>query len=309
MIDNPFKYSDTNKRYYTFDYMMRQRFGSKCVKIPIDAGFTCPNIDGKSGRGGCSYCTLPHRCSDLRGVNIEEQYKIQKERLSHKWKDALCLPYLQDYTNTYAPTEKLKTLYQRVLALPGAIGIDIATRCDALDDSCIKYLKELSSDNFLILELGLQTVHDKTAEKINRGHTYRQFLETYKKLDGLNVCIHIINSLPGENDEMMLQTAREIARLHPFMLKIHMLYIEEGTPIARSYKSGEFELLSSEEYTSIVCRQLELLPPDICIGRITGDGRKSTLIAPEWSKKKFVCMNEIDKYLKRNNSFQGINNS
>lgn len=305
-MNNPFPYSDTNKRYYTFDYMMRKRFGAKCVKIPIDAGFTCPNIDGACGQGGCTYCTLPHRCGEMRGVDIEEQYLHQTEKLSSKWSGALRLPYLQDYTNTYADINKLKEIYEKVLSLPEAIGIDIATRVDAIDDECIEYLKEINERTFLILELGLQTVHDSTAVLVNRGHSYEKFLSVYEKLRGLNICVHIINSLPHETEEMMLATAREIARLHPFMLKIHMLYIEEGTPIAESYKNGDFELLSLEEYTRIVCRQLELLPPDICIGRITGDGQKSTLIAPEWSKKKFVVMNEIDKFLVKNNTYQGI---
>lgn len=305
-MTNPFPYSDTNKRYYTFDYMMRKRFGSKCVKIPIDAGFTCPNIDGKCGKGGCTYCTLPHRNSDMRGLDFESQYIMQTEKLSSKWEGALRLPYFQDYTNTYAPIDKLKEIYERALALPEAIGLDIATRADAIDDECLEYLRELNERTFLILELGLQTVHDKTASLINRGHSYERFLETYEKLGNLNVCIHIINSLPGETEEMMLETAREIARIHPFMLKIHMLYIEEGTPIAQDYKSGSFKLLSLEKYTRITCKQLELLPPDICIGRITGDGQKNTLIAPEWSKKKFVVMNEIDKFLAKNNTWQGV---
>ena len=305
-MNNPFKYSDTNKRYYTFDYMMRRRFGQKCVKIPIDAGFTCPNIDGKCGRGGCTYCTLPHRSGEMRGMDIEEQYALQTEKLSSKWEGALRLPYLQDYTNTYADINKLKEIYERVLNLPEAIGIDIATRADALSDECIEYLREINERTFLTVELGLQTVHDKTAELINRGHSYKKFLETYEKLTGLNICIHIINSLPRETEEMMLATAREIAKLHPFMLKIHMLYIEEGTPISEDYKNGKFELLSLEEYVRITCKQLELLPPDICIGRITGDGQKNTLIAPEWSKKKFVVMNEIDNFFVKNNTYQGI---
>ncbi len=305
-MDNPFAFSDTNKRYYTFDYMMRKRFGAKCVKIPIDAGFTCPNIDGTCGRGGCTYCTLPHRSGEMRGMDIEQQYRLQTEKLSSKWTGALRLPYLQDYTNTYGNIHTLKEIYERVLSLPEAIGIDIATRVDAIDDECIEYLREINERTFLILELGLQTVHDSTVSLINRGHSYEKFLEVYEKLKGLNICIHIINSLPHETEDMMLATAREIARLHPFMLKIHMLYIEEGTAIAESYKNGELELLTLEEYVGITCRQLELLPPDICIGRITGDGQKSTLIAPEWSKKKFVVMNEIDKYLVNNNTHQGI---
>ncbi len=305
-MNNPFPYSDTNKRYYTFDYMMRKRFGSKCVKIPIDAGFTCPNIDGRCGQGGCTYCTLPHRSGEMRGVDIEEQYAHQTEKLSSKWSGALRLPYLQDYTNTYADIHTLRNIYEKVLSLPEAIGIDIATRVDAIDDECIEYLKEINERTFLILELGLQTIHDKTAELVNRGHSYEKFLCVYEKLKGLNICVHIINSLPGESEEMMLDTAREIARLHPFMLKIHMLYIEEGTPIARDYKKGDFELLSLDRYVEITCKQLELLPPDICIGRITGDGQKSTLIAPDWSKKKFVVMNEIDKFLVKNNTHQGI---
>ncbi len=299
-MKNPFQYSDTNKRYHTFDYMIRHRIGRKCVKIPLDIGLTCPN------KGGCTYCSLERREDRCAFTPIANQYKEQTSKLGDKWAGAAFLPYFQNYSNTNADLKELKPLFEEALLLPDACGIDIATRCDCLDDEKIEYLKQLSKEHFVILELGLQTIHDKTAKRINRGHSYEDFLRVYEKLEGINVCIHIINSLPGETEEMMLETAKEIGRLHPFMLKIHMLYIEEGTPIAKEYTRGDFELISLEDYARICVKQLEHLPPDICIGRITGDGVANSLIAPLWSKKKLCVMNEIDKLQAKNNTFQGI---
>ena len=171
--------------------------------------------------------------------------------------------------------------------------------------SLVNYLRELHERTFLTVELGLQTIHDITAEKINRCHSYEEFLRGYEKLNGLNVCVHIINGLPGETHEMMLETARELARIRPFMVKIHLLHIIEGTKMAQQYKDGEFELPTLEEYVRTVCDQLEILPEDTVIARVTGDGAPDTLVAPLWSRKKFVVMNEIDKELARRDSMQG----
>ncbi len=301
---NPFEFSDTNKRYHTYTYFLRHKFGKKCVKIPLDGGFTCPNADGTKGFGGCTYCT--GKFSPDCKKSISEQFDEAVEILSKKWSDTLYIPYFQANTNTYAPLDVLKERFEAALAHQNTVGLNIATRADCLSDEVVEYLHRLSRRTFLTVELGLQTIHDSTAEKINRCHSYAEFLEGYQKLSGLNVCIHIINGLPGESREMMLDTAREIARLHPQSLKIHLLYIMEGTKIASEYKNGEFDTLTLPEYTDIVCSQLELLPADIVIGRVTGDGEADGLIAPLWSRKKFVVMNEIDKELARRNTYQGI---
>ena len=305
--ENPFPYSDTNRRFYTFDYYMRKIFGKKCAKVPVDAGFTCPNIDGKISRGGCTYCVLA-TCTkrDLRP--IEEQFDEKLKALRYKWPDCIGIPYFQDYTNTYAPVEKLNMLYKQALALPGAAGLHIATRADCLPEPVLDLLEEISRNTYLVVELGLQTVSDITAEKINRGHSFAEFLTGYNALlsRGINVCIHIINGLPGETGEMMLKTAEVISVLHPHSIKIHLLHIMRNTRIASEYESGSFDVMTLDEYTNGVVSQLELLPPDVVIGRVTGDGTADNLIAPLWSRKKFVVMNEIDKEFVRRNSMQGI---
>ena len=306
-MKSPFPYSDSNKRYYTYDYFLRTKFGQKVFKVTLDAGFTCPNIDGSKGVGGCTYCSS-RGSGDFAAspsLSIEEQYNIVRKMMDKKWEGGLCIPYFQAHTNTYAPTCVLKENFEQALKLPDAVGLDVATRADCLSDETVEYLRELHERTFLTVELGLQTVHDVTAEKINRCHTYEEFLRGYEKLRGLNVCIHIINGLPGETHEMMLETARELARIKPFMVKIHLLHIIAGTKMAEQYLSHEFELPTLEEYVATVCDQLEILPEDTVIARVTGDGAPDTLVAPMWSKKKFVVMNEIDKELLRRNSMQG----
>lgn len=305
---NPFTYSDTNKRYHTYDYFLRTKFGKKVFKVSLDGGFTCPNIDGTKGIGGCTYCSA-RGSGDFAAssaLTIREQYDKVRAMLSKKWEDGLCIPYFQAHTNTYAPTEVLRQKYYEALALPNAVGLSISTRADCLSESTIELLREINEKTFLTVELGLQSIHDTTAKKINRCHTYEEFLKGYNALKGLNVCIHIIDGLPGETREMMLETAKEIGKLSPHAVKIHLLHIISGTVMAEQYLRGEFEALTLEEYVRIVCDQLEYLPPETVIGRITGDGAPDTLIAPLWSRKKFVVMNEIDKELAKRGSYQGI---
>ncbi|MDD6799192.1 MAG: TIGR01212 family radical SAM protein [Firmicutes bacterium] len=304
---NPFQNSDTNKRYFTYDCYLKRRFGGKVIKIPLDGGFTCPNIDGSKGVGGCIYCSKEPLAG--RGKPLFEQFDAQRKILLKKWGregvEERYIQYFQVFSNTYASAEKLKKLYDEALELPGTVGLSIATRADCIDNDVLRLLKEESERTYLTVELGLQTVHEKTAGLINRGHTFAEFCETYKRLDGLNVCIHIINGLPGETREMMLETAEKVADLRPHALKIHMLYIEEGTEIFEMWKSGDVPMLSRDEFVGIVCDQLEIMPPDTVIERVTGDGVSSRLAAPEWSLKKLVVQNEIDKEFVRRDSWQG----
>ena len=305
--NNPFPYSDSNKRYHTYDYFLRNKFGKKVFKVMLDCGFTCPNIDGSRGVGGCTYCSSrgsgDFAASDL--LSIKEQYELVRQTMEKKWSGGLCIPYFQAHTNTYAPTEVLRKKYYEALELPDAVGMSIATRADCLPDETVALLREIHEKTFLTVELGLQSVHDSTAQRINRCHSYEEFLEGYEKLKGLNVCIHIINGLPGEDHEMMLETARRVAMLKPHAMKIHLLHVIEGTVMAEQYARGEFEARSLEQYVNIVCDQLEVLSPETVIGRITGDGAQSTLVAPLWSTKKLVVMNEIDKELSARESYQG----
>ncbi len=304
--ENPFRYSNSNKRYYTYDYFLKEKFGVKVFKVPLDCGFTCPNIDGKCGVGGCTYCS-GRGSGDFAPSSlypIEEQYRLSREMLEKKW-SGKCIPYLQAHTNTYAPIDVLRDIYYRAISLPDAVGLSVATRADCLSDEVVALLREISEKTFLTVELGLQTIHDKTAERINRGHSYAEFIEGYERLRGLNVCIHIINGLPNESYEMMMETACEVARLHPAFLKIHLLYIQKGTAIAKEYLRGDFTLPTLEEYVKLVCDQLEVLPSDTVIARLTGDAADGELIAPLWSRKKVVVMNEIDKEMTKRDSYQG----
>ncbi len=304
---NPFKNSDSNKRYYTMDYYMRSVFGKKACKVPIDGGFTCPNRDGSKGVGGCTFCSAlgSGEFAAGRKLGITEQINSGIQMMRKKWADAVIIPYFQSFTSTYAPLEVLKDRFEEALSHPEASGICIATRPDCITPEIANYLKELSKKHFLMLELGLQTTFDRTAEKINRGYSFKEFLDAYKLLDGLFVCIHLINGLPGESEEMMIENARTIASLAPSAVKLHLLHIIEGTALADDYKNGLVTPMSLDAYVRVVCSQLEVLPPDTVIERVTGDGEASTLLAPAWSLKKLVVQNEIDKHLYTQDSFQG----
>ena len=289
------------KCYYTYDQYLRHTFGGKVARVTLDAGFTCPNIDGTRGTGGCVFCSgrgSGDFCEPAY-VPIAQQFARGKEKIRSKWQTDMFIAYFQAHSNTYAPVDVLKQHFECALEQDGVVGLSIATRADAITDEIVDYLRQLDSRTHLTIELGLQTVHDSTATAMNRCHTYDEFLFGYQKLKGLKVGVHIINGLPGENREMMLETARSVASLKPHMVKIHLLHVLKNTPLAKMYANGEFDTLSLAEYVDIVCDQLELFPKDTVIGRLTGDGATDQLIAPDWSLKKFVVMNEIDKEMRR----------
>lgn len=307
---NPFKNSDTNKRYYTFDCYLKRRFGRKCVKISLDGGFTCPNIDGTISKGGCIFCSEKGSGDHTPPCNIplQEQFELGKKIVSGKWNDVYYIPYFQAHTNTYAPLETLKQKFEEALTLPDCVGLSISTRPDCLDDEVVDYLKTLSERTYFTVELGLQSANDRTLKLINRGHTYKQFVDGYNKLKnaGINVCIHIINGLPGESYDDMMYTAKEVAKLSPHALKIHLLYILKNTPLADMYNRGEFAELDRDFYVKLVCDQLEIMPQDTVVERLTGDGVKEDLIAPLWSTKKTIVTNEIDKEFAKRGTYQGF---
>lgn len=308
---NPFVNSDSNKRYYTYDYYLRKTFGSKCAKLPVDGGFTCPNIDGRCGRGGCIYCS-PRGSGDFAGppeLSVTEQLECAKSRLTSKWDVDKYIAYFQAHTNTYAPLEVLKSKYSEALEFPGVVGLNIATRADCLEDDVVEYLAELAEKTVLTVELGLQTSNDSVAELINRGHTYEQFVDGYKRLrrasDKINICVHMIFGLPGEGKTEMMNTMRDVASLRPDQVKIHLLHVLRNTKMAQMYSSGEYVPLEREKYIDIVVKALELLPPDTVVARLTGDGAGEDLLAPEWSRRKTTVINDIDKALYVNSSMQG----
>lgn len=306
---NGFIYSDDNKRYHTWNYHLRHKFGCKVMKIALNAGFTCPNIDGTKGTGGCSYCSSSGS-GDFAGSPDESiilQFEDIKEKMHKKWKSGKYMPYFQAHTNTYAPAEVLRERFEGVLRQSGVVGISIATRADCLGKDVLEYLSELNERTYLIVELGLQSIFDRTGEIINRCHTYAEFLEGYNALmeRGINVCVHLINGLPGETKEMMIESARTVGKLHPHCVKLHLLHILKNTRMARDFEEGRVKLLTKDEYVDIIVSQLEVLPPETVIQRLTGDGGRDSLIGPLWSLKKFEVLNSIDKELERRDTMQG----
>lgn len=308
---NPFPFSDTNKRYHTFDYYLRNKYGGKCAVIPLDAGFTCPNIDGTKGVGGCIYCS-ERGSGDFApppDLPVAEQYLVQKAKISEKWTCVGFIPYLQAHTNTYAPPSVLSPLYGLLPTLPGAVAVHIATRADCLSPEIARHLRDLSERIDLTVELGLQTASDKTAKFINRCHTFSDFRDGFALLRSevprARVCVHLIDGLPGEGRDDMLASAATVGRMGADEVKIHLLHVLAGTPLAERYSSGEYVPMNMEDYVATVAEQLTFLPPSCVIGRLTGDGAPDRLLAPAWSRKKLAVIDAIDNLLYRNGWMQG----
>lgn len=325
---NPYLYSDSNKRYLTFDWYGKRQFGGKTAKISLDAGVTCPNLDGSRGRGGCIYCK--NGSSGAIGITKETavpspgewglerlektraalriQYEAGIAAANRKWKPVGYIPYLQANTNTYGPPSFWREVYETCASFPGAVMIAIATRADCLSEEILQILRQLNRRLPVMVELGLQTASDRTAAQINRCHTYAEFREGYAALraSGVMVGIHLINGLPGETAVDMRDTAAKVSALRPDMVKLHLLHVLTGTVLWEMYRTGVYHPMSMEEYVAVVCDQLELLPPETVIGRVTGDGRAEDLAAPLWSKRKTAVANEIDKELYRRGTWQGF---
>ena len=308
---NPFPYTDTNKRYHTYDYWLRSTFGGKCAKIPLDAGFTCPNMDGRCGVGGCIYCSGRGSgdFAESSAVPLREQYDRQRAFLANKWPTERCIPYFQARTNTYAPAEVLCPLFEEALTWPGVVGMSIATRADCLPTDTVALLSDLSEKTVLTVELGLQTAHDRTAALINRGHTYADFLTGYHRLRAeapkALICVHLIFGLPGETRADMLETVRRVAELEPDQVKLHLLHVLRGTALGEMYEAGKYLPMEQDDYISAVVKALELLPPETVIARLTGDGAAEDLLAPLWSRRKREVLNGIDQLLATRNTWQG----
>ena len=308
---NPFVNSDSNKRYYTYDYYLRRTFGGKCAKLPLDVGLTCPNIDGKCARGGCIYCS-DRGSGDFAPkahLSVAKQIAQQKALFARKWDVSRCIAYFQAHTNTYAPLSALQNFYEEALAQEGIVGLNIATRADCLPPDVVDYLASLAERTVLTVELGLQTSNDTTAARINRGHSFSDFCRGFEALrkasPKIGICVHLIFGLPNESEESMMQTVRDVAALHPDQVKIHLLHVLKGTKLAQIYEDGNYQPLARERYIRLVADALELLPPDTVIGRLTGDGKAEDLLAPLWSRKKTTVINDIDKLLYARDSWQG----
>ena len=300
--------TSNNKRYYTLDHYYKETFNCKIAKISLNIGLSCPNIDGTKGYGGCIYCK--NGSGDFAGSiadPLKGQFTKIKEVMQRKWPNAKFIAYFQAGTNTYGDLDYLMKNFLEVLSYENVVGINIATRCDAISDECLAFLEELNKKTFLTVELGLQTIHEKTAKLINRGHTLEEFTNMVQKLKDrqIKVVVHIINGLPYETKEMMLETAKFLNSLKVSGVKIHMLHILKDTALARLYEKRPFHLLTKEEYIDVTTAQLEYLNKDIVIHRISGDPNVSELVAPFWLVKKFVVLNDIDKEMQRKDIYQG----
>lgn len=298
-----------NKRYYTLDSFYKEKFGCKIAKVSLNCNFTCPNRDGNKGVGGCIYCSSL-RSGEYAGFvedDVITQFNKVKEVMLNKWKNCKFIGYFQAGTNTYAEVDVLKEKFEPILKLKDVVGLSIATRPDSITDECLDYLTDLNKRTFLTVELGLQTIHDKTSKLINRCHSLEEFENMVKKLRErkINVVVHIINGLPYETKEMMLETVKYLNNLDIQGIKIHMLHVLKNTKLANMYEEEKFPILTKDEYIDIVVNQLELLRSDIVINRITGDPKVDDLIEPTWLVKKFVVLNDIDKELKRRDTYQG----
>lgn len=296
---NPFLYTFDNKRYHTLNYYYKNKYKRKVAKLTLDAHFSCPNKD--QGQP-CIYCH-----ESFNPLSLDEQYYEQVKIVKNKWSDAVYIAYLGYSTNTYSDLKTLRKIYELVLSKENVMGLTIGTRPDCLSNEIVKYLKELNEKTNLTVELGLQTIHDKTLKLIKRGHDLNCFEKAVENLrkNNIEVVVHIINGLPGESKKMMLETITYLNTLDIQGLKIHMLHILKDTELETYYQKNKFKLLSKKEYISLVCDQLERLNPKIVIHRLTGDPDTKNLIEPKWIVKKVDVLNGIDKELFERNSYQG----
>ncbi len=296
------------KRYRTFNDELRKLFGLRVRRISLDAGFSCPNRDGTTGEGGCSFCGS--RGSAAVGVPVDlpvaEQLQKSKEYLIRKFRAQRFLAYFQAYSNTYADADTLKNFYTQPLSDPDVVGIIVGTRPDCLPEDVLQLLSSLNSETYLWLELGMQTMHDRTLAAINRGHDHACFVAAAERCKalGLRVCAHLILGLPGESREEMLQSVMELNRLGVDGVKFHHLHILKGSRLEEEYLDGKINLLDRDVYVQLVCDCIEQLDARIMIHRLMGDGR-SELVAPDWSRRKLEVLNMIDGELNKRDSRQG----
>lgn len=298
------------KRYRPFSHYLREIFGCRVQKIPLDAGFTCPTRDGRVGSGGCIYCGPRGSGTGayVNGVPLGQQIRAGIERGKRRFGECKFIAYFQAFTNTYAPPERLKRLYDEALRHQEIVGLSIGTRPDCIPDEVLDLLEEYARRCHLWVEYGLQSAHDKTLEFINRGHDVAQFVDAVERTKGrgINICAHVILGLPGETKEEIMATADLVASLELEGVKIHSLYVLEGTKLAEMYQRSEFRLLELDEYVSLVCDFLERLPQSMVIQRLTGEAPRDLLVAPAWSLEKRAVLSRIDAELERRGSYQGI---
>lgn len=301
------KYKLVKEMYYNnlSDYY-KNKFGEKVVKLSFNGGFTCPNR--LNGNTGCIFCSGSYEFAGSVYKSLKEQYDEQVKMMNNKWPNAKYIAYFGSFTNTFDTVDNLKKRFEEVLKFPKVVGLSIGTRSDSISEDCFNYLDDLNKRTFLTVELGLQSSFDETLKYINRGHDIDNFIKCVNKLKELsiNTVVHIIDGLPGETEEMMLDTIRFINKLDIDGIKIHSLFIVKNTPLADIYEKEGLKLLTKEEYIDILYKQIRLLRPSIVVHRLTGDPRKEDLIEPEWAIKKIDILNGVVKKLKKEKAYQGI---
>ncbi len=298
------------KRYYDFNTYLRSIFGCRVQKISIDAGLSCPNRDGTISRKGCIFCNARGSGTGAyaKGLSVTDQLVNGKARLSKRYKAKKFIAYFQSFTNTYAPIDRLKSLYEEALAVEDVVGLSIGTRPDCVDEPVLKLLQGYTENYLVWIEYGLQSVHDSSLSIINRGHDFKCFQQTVDatKNRGIKVCAHVILGLPDEKRSHMLETAKAVAKMEIDGIKIHLLYVVKGTELEKIYQQGRYKCLEQEEYVNLVCDFLELIPHNMVIQRLTGDPHPEELVAPEWSLRKTETLALIKKTLEKRDSWQGI---
>ena len=277
-------------------------------RIALDANLTCPNRDGTKGVGGCIYCNARGSGTGLgKKLSISQQVALAKERLRHRYKAKKFIAYLQSFSNTYAPLDRLREIYQQAIDDTDVVGLAIGTRPDCAPEEVLDLLQEFNRKTYLWVEYGLQSIHDATLKRINRGHTARDFVDAVErtKARGIEVVAHVILGLPGEGKGEMLETAKALGELGVDGVKPHLLYVVEGTPLEEMLKRGEYIPLSREKYVEILCEFLATLPPDVVIHRLTGDPHPHELVAPRWALDKASTLKEIERELVKRDLWQG----
>lgn len=298
-----------DKRYHTLNYFLREKFGEKVFKISLDAGFSCPNRDGTISKGGCIYCS-ERGSGDFAGdrnFSISSQFDDIKEMMKNKWKKGKYIAYFQAYTNTYAPVEELRRKYEEAINEEGVVALAIATRPDCLSDEIVELISEFNDRVYTWVELGLQTSNERTAKLINRGYALPVFEDALTRLreKNIDVVVHTIFGLPGEDREDMLNTIRYLREKDIQGIKIHLLHLLKGTPMVKLYEQGKLKFLEQDEYIDIIVKAVSMLPQNIVIHRLTGDAPRNLIIGPMWSLKKWEVLNAIDAKFKNDDIYQG----
>lgn len=302
---------DSSKRYNQYSQHLKELFNCKVYKVTLDAGFSCPNRDGTISSGGCIFCEDGGSFSQAHSgqLSINEQLDTSIKKLKDRFGAEKFISYFQAYSNTYAPVEKLKSLYDEAVSHPEVVGLSIGTRPDCVDEEKIRLISSYTKNHHIWVEYGLQSIHNKTLKLINRGHSAEDFIKAYELTrkfgKEIKICVHVILGLPGETRQEMLETAKVLADLGIDGIKIHLLCALKDTELEKMYNRGEFTPLSAEEYIDIVCDYLEILPKETVIHRLAGNGLKKILVAPKWLPEKFKVLNLIDRELERRGTFQG----